>query len=271
MRGPRDIGKDRATRDKENKMIDEPDSGLNRSEQAFLAIRESIIDGSLVPGTHLVQEDLAAHLGVSRQPVQQSLARLKAEGFVVERGSRGLYVAELDPADTVARFQIRVALEQVAVREAALRAASNPRFANRLRREGNAMLEFGDAQIKAGRPVESVTQDIAFHSFLCNASNNPLLQSTLEVHWLYIRRVMVAVVRYGNRGPTVWREHREILDAVCAGHVDEAVARMTVHIYGSGGALQDSLGRMAQNDGAAMPAVVMQGNAPTGRAREPDH
>lgn len=42
----------------------------NRAEQVYLSIRDSISEGMLSPGTHLVQEHLVAELGVSRQPVQ---------------------------------------------------------------------------------------------------------------------------------------------------------------------------------------------------------
>lgn len=73
----------------------------SRAEQVYFAIRDSICDGALEAGTHLVQEDLAARLGVSRQPVQQAMALLKNDGLVLEQGARGLYVAPLDAEATV--------------------------------------------------------------------------------------------------------------------------------------------------------------------------
>jgi DNA-binding GntR family transcriptional regulator len=41
-----------------------------RSEQVYQTLLDAICDGSLAPGEHLVQEQIAAKLGVSRQPVQ---------------------------------------------------------------------------------------------------------------------------------------------------------------------------------------------------------
>ncbi len=46
------------------------------TEQVYDAIVDEISDGRLAPGMHLVQEQLARRLGVSRQPVQQAMARL---------------------------------------------------------------------------------------------------------------------------------------------------------------------------------------------------
>lgn len=217
-----------------------------RFEAAYGALRDSIVDGTLAPGTHIIQEEIAARIGVSRQPIQQALALLKSQGLLVEMGARGLYVAELSTSETLSRFQVRAALEQVAVREASIKAAVDPDFADAVRSEGEAILETGERLVAAKEFKQAVTEDIAFHSFLCRVSGNHLLQPTLEVHWLYIRRVMIAVVLYADRGPLVWHEHRGVLDAVCGGHPEEAAARIATHIYGSGGALVTALERMSR-------------------------
>ena len=67
-----------------------------RTELVYQAILDDIIDGALPPGTHLVQEQLAARLGVSRQPVQQAMALLKADGLVEQAPGRGLRVTSLN-------------------------------------------------------------------------------------------------------------------------------------------------------------------------------
>ena len=60
------------------------------TEQVYDAIADEISDGALPAGAHLVQEQLAARLGVSRQPIQQAMALLKADGMVEEIGRRDL-------------------------------------------------------------------------------------------------------------------------------------------------------------------------------------
>jgi|AntRauTorcE11898_2_1112593.scaffolds.fasta_scaffold11566_3 DNA-binding GntR family transcriptional regulator len=211
---------------------------------AYGTLRESIVDGTLAPGTHIIQEEIAAQIGVSRQPVQQALALLKSQGLLVEIGARGLYVSEFSTSETLSRFQVRAALEQVAVREASIRAAVEPTFAESIWAEGDAIIARGQSLVAAKQLKEAVTEDILFHSFLCRVSGNNLLQPTLEAHWVYIRRIMIAVVLYADRGPLVWKEHHEVLDAICAGRPEEAVARIATHIYGSGGALLTAIERM---------------------------
>jgi DNA-binding GntR family transcriptional regulator len=59
-----------------------------------------IIARELEPGEHLVEYELAAHLGVSRQPVREALQRLHSERWVDLRPALGAFVHI--PADTEA-------------------------------------------------------------------------------------------------------------------------------------------------------------------------
>ena len=49
------------------------------ADQVYEALVDDICSGRLAAGTHLKQEQLADQLGVSRQPVQQAMALLKAQ------------------------------------------------------------------------------------------------------------------------------------------------------------------------------------------------
>ncbi len=205
----------------------------SRAEQVYLSIRDRICDGTLEPGTHLVQEDLAARLGVSRQPVQQAMVMLRNDGLVFEQGARGLYVAPLDAEQTIQRYQIRLSLDKLAARLTAERAAASPAFAAELMRGGERILSQGDEAAIGNRYRDAVAQDVAFHSYFYEMSGNPLIATTAEPHWLYLRRVMVAVLNYAERGQLVWRQHHEILESAARGQVEETVARVTLHIQGA--------------------------------------
>lgn len=213
----------------------------SRAEQVYFAIRDSICDGALEAGTHLVQEDLAARLGVSRQPVQQAMALLKNDGLVLEQGARGLYVAPLDAEATVQRYQIRLSLDQLAARLTAERAAASPDFAQSLRVEGQRILDAGDLAVSRGSHRDAVASDVEFHSFIYEKSGNPLIAATAEPLWHYLRRVMMAVLSYAERGPIVWDQHHEILAALAEGRVAEAEALVAAHIQGAAAAFLKAL------------------------------
>lgn len=205
----------------------------NRAEQVYHSIRDSICDGRLAPGTHLVQESLAARLGVSRQPVQQAMLLLKNDGLVLERGSRGLYVAPVDASATIDRYQIRVGFDQLAARLCATRAGQDPAFAAELLHKGGRIIDAGLAAVRRENHREAVGHDVGFHCFLYEQSGNALLAATAEPLWHYLRRVMITVLRFAERGPLVWTEHRDILDTLARGDVEDGVHLVTEHIAGA--------------------------------------
>ena len=209
----------------------------SRTEQVYRAIRASICDCSLEPGRHLVQEDLAEMLGVSRQPVQQAMLLLKNDGLVVESGGRGLFVAPVERESIEHHYQIRLVLDQLAVRLVAERSRQDAGFKARLRREGDAILAVGKGAEQAGSAAEAVRHDVQFHSFIYDMTGNPLIRPTAESHWLFLRRVMIGVLLHAARGPLVWAQHEHILDLLVAGEVERVVTLATDHVLGAQQAL----------------------------------
>ena len=84
-------------------------------------LRRLVITGELPPGTRIVEDRLAARLGVSRNPVREALQALAAEGFVDILPRRGAVVAQVTQAEAEDLFDVRAALEPLAARLAARR------------------------------------------------------------------------------------------------------------------------------------------------------
>ena len=94
---------------------------VSRAEQAYQALRNLIIEGSLAPGTHLSEPVLARALGMSRTPVREALHRLRQEGRVASTSGVGLHVQALAPQTAVEIVGIRAVLEAYAAGLAATR------------------------------------------------------------------------------------------------------------------------------------------------------
>ena len=99
---------------------------LERSltDRTYDAILDAISGGELTAGARINQDELAAKLNVSRQPVVQALALLKVQGFVRETGRRGVVVAPLDADFICHLYELRSALDGAACRGAALRGSA---------------------------------------------------------------------------------------------------------------------------------------------------
>lgn len=200
------------------------------ADQVYDALVDEICSSRLSPGTHLVQEQVADRFGVSRQPVQQAMARLKADGMVEELGRRGLFVASLDPARMRHHYAIRAALDGYAARSAAERTAADPALAAEVEREGRAVIEAGTAAAAKGEVAAMVRQDDAFHAMIYAASGNPLVGPSAEPHWRFLRRAMGDVLRRAESPDEIWRQHGDLLAAIVAGNPAEAERRAVAHV-----------------------------------------
>ncbi|WP_159084001.1 GntR family transcriptional regulator [Saccharobesus litoralis] len=56
-------------------------------------IRAEIIDGAILSGTRLNEQELADRFGVSKGPIRDVLAILRKEGLVINNGKRGSFVS----------------------------------------------------------------------------------------------------------------------------------------------------------------------------------
>src|ERR1044072_6014347 len=100
-------------------------------DQVTAEIRRLIISGELPQGERLVEDRLAARLGVSRNPVRESIRVLAAEGFVQVIPRIGATVARLSPAEAEELFDVPMAIAGLAGRLAA--GKRTPETAARLR------------------------------------------------------------------------------------------------------------------------------------------
>lgn len=185
-------------------------------------LRRLVITGELPPGTRIVEDRLAARLGVSRNPVREALQALAAEGFVDILPRRGAVVAQVTQEQAEDLFDVRAALEPLAARLAARRsdAAGHERLHDVLAR--------ARAATDRGALDELAACNTEFHSLVVELSGNDYLALLVapmaqRVQWVF--RSSAAV-----RAPHSWTEHEELLRAVVSGDEDyaEAVARSHV-------------------------------------------
>lgn len=211
-----------------------------RTELVYQAIVDEISDGALPPGTHLVQEQLAARLGVSRQPVQQAMALLKADGLVEQAPGRGLRVTSLDLGLMQQHYAIRAALDGLAARLAAERAKGSIDVRQSIEKRGRALVSSAATAIRAMNIKRLVALDADFHSFVYESSGNAFIATTAEPHWRHLRRVMSEVLRRAEQPDEIWRQHESILAAIVSGNAKQAEAAAIQHIDNAAGRLKSA-------------------------------
>src|ERR1700691_3921865 len=85
------------------------------SNSVLQVLRDSILSGVFVPGQRLNTSELAQNLHVSVAPVRDALNRLQSEGLIEIRPRSGTFVSEISPREVRETFEVRAALECLAV------------------------------------------------------------------------------------------------------------------------------------------------------------
>src|SRR5215468_7005701 len=88
------------------------------SEDIVDRLREAIYSGQLAPNERLREDVLASLFGLSRGPVREALVQLEHEGLVIRHPNRGATVARLSLEDLDEVYSLRLALEELAVKQA---------------------------------------------------------------------------------------------------------------------------------------------------------
>ena len=186
-------------------------------------IRAAMLDGTLSPGTRMVETRLAEQLGVSRAPVREALQRLIQEGLAVNK-RRGVFIRELTSEDVLDVYLARTACETAAA-DAIIQAPHDVDW--EALESALSALEAGAAASDLRSTLEA---DRLFHEKLVEAARSPRLTrmfATLLVETaICLRRLEGAY----SEGTHLVEEHRRILNALRAGDRDEVSRAITAHM-----------------------------------------
>ena len=233
---------------------------MGLTDEAITRIRSLIQSGELQPGSRLPPEQqLAAHLGLSRNSMREAVKALEAARVLDVRRGDGTYVTSLAPqllleglGFAIDLLQEHNLLEVIEVRrmlEPVATAAAAGRIGDAALAELRAILQ----QMEDTRDdIELMIQhDIAFHRVVIQANGNETLTSVLE--GLSGRTIRARVWRgllEGNAAERTLSEHAAIYDALAARDGALAQAAAMVHINTSESWLRNVLARTAKSDGA---------------------
>ncbi|MBO0679039.1 GntR family transcriptional regulator [Mycolicibacterium sp. S2-37] len=184
-------------------------------EQAYVSLRDAIIDGTLAPGERLRDPDLEAWLGVSRTPIREALNRLEAAGLVHTEPGRLTVVSTIDAKAAVNAQNVAAAMHALAVRTAVpLLAREDLEAMTRANQEFAAALSSGDV-------AAAIRSDDDFHRVAVDASGNDVIAQVLEQVTPLLRRL--EHLRFSSlSGRESIAQHDEIIELCRRGDADAA-------------------------------------------------
>lgn len=87
----------------------------NLNQQAYEILRRKIISKEILPGTRLVDSQLAEEFGISRTPLRDAIRKLTEEGMVMNvPGKKGYFVYKPSAQDINEIFEVRLFLDLAA-------------------------------------------------------------------------------------------------------------------------------------------------------------
>lgn len=144
------------------------------NEAAYSIIREKILLGEFELGSRIREDELAEEISISRTPVREAINRLVADGIIIKKSQRGLYLIDPDPEQIKDSIDIRVSLEKLAVRKCIERSTDEE-----LTEISNSLDEFEKALNRKDYDACN-TLDSEFHFLIVKLSKNSRLMSLLN-------------------------------------------------------------------------------------------
>lgn len=188
-------------------------------------VTAAIVNGHLEPGDQLVEERMAEQFGVSRAPIREALHQLQVLGLVEKRPYRGAFVSTIDEREVMELQELRVVLEDMAVRLC----AANPSD------DAISTLETivdNMAQVAGkGDRRQILVYDADFHDAIVQYSGNQLLADVWDLVSVKMRRFLYLKRHHTHeRIEDVVIAHAAILDAIKIGDPDQASSALQAHL-----------------------------------------
>lgn len=207
------------------------------------ALRRRVLSGEMAPGTALPEQELSVLYGVARPTVREALAVLVHEGLLKRERHRSAQVAEVTPADLEDLMFVRRPLEDLMATALAGRRVG----------EADGALARMAALPGDAAWSDVVAEHMALHQALIVAVGSPRLE---RLYAALAAETRLGLVRlrtvYPDREVLV-AEHRDLLDAIGRGPVEDARRAVAAHLDHGWGERRSPAARRRSGAGTADP------------------
>ena len=241
---------------------------LTASEFVAETLRREILRGELPPGQPLLQDHIAARFAVSQSSVREALRRLESLALVASVRNRGTFVATLTIAQVEEMYEIRLALELIALRH------KFTQLTQEALGEAEALLEDMEKDPETAFFLGETHKK--YHAVFYDNADRKLGKDILQNIYGNLTRLWVDFIR---KKPSMARryegrsrqQHRDLLDAAQSRDLARAESVLTQHINDARELLVSHLreadaGRAPEGAAAAPSSLVPSPTVTGGRS-----
>lgn len=199
-------------------------SSKSLADQAYLAIKEEIVKNRFKPKEVLLEESLAASLGISRTPLRVALKKLEFERLIFINSSKQAVVADVTKEDMIKMFVVRLGIEPVLIRlvcqlvdqETLVKLDEN--------------LALTQAAVDRDDLRTAVEYEMKFDSILAECADNEHITPIINGIGVFMERYFLLSLKHYSMCPVALAEHRTMVQAVKERDGDKAAALSAAHL-----------------------------------------
>lgn len=203
-------------------------------DSAYLALRDAIVDGTLLPGEQLHDVELCEWLGLSRTPVREALHRLAEDRLVECAPQRYTRVTKITPREAADTFAVIAAIHGLATE------LSVPRLTSHDLAAIQAAQEAFVAALRHADPAAAFTADDRFHQVFVARADNPQVDGVLNHLTPAMHRMERLTMRTLPGGRSV-AQHHAIVERAVAGNAAGAANAARANWLTLGALVEQSL------------------------------
>jgi len=194
-------------------------------EKAYNLIKNKIIKCELMPGTPLIESEIALELGMSRTPVREAILRLNHEKFVTIYPRKGIIVSPITLKDIHEVFQVREIIEPQVAKIACSHMSEEYLLGLKKKFE---KIPFS---LENSSAMEYFDLDIAFHKYIIESGNNQhLIKFANEIFDLDYRIRVMSTLVIDDVEKRSKPEHYAIIDALISKDLDKIDETIKIHL-----------------------------------------
>jgi len=190
----------------------------------FEKLNAAIMDGTLVQGQKITEQQISKEFGVSRTPVREALYKLTATGLIRIIPHQGFLVSKWSAKEIKDVFEIRIVLERLAI-ELFIKNYSQ-RNVDTL---GDILQKMEDAA-RESNFVEAAKMNNDFHDLIVKQCGNDEIFHIMEPLKNRISIFRLISISIPLRVNTSLEEHRTILRSISRKDVERAKSLIEAHI-----------------------------------------
>lgn len=239
------------------------------SDQAYQAIRNSILNNQFLPGENLSITFLSSSLGISQTPVREALRRLSADGLIEYEAHKRPKVAGITLEDVRQVYEVRRVLEPHAADLVMQAILANLSIKEKLETLLNKAIEICNTKIEAVDLQSYLSIDLELYEIFLTASKETLFGAVLAFvgdRSLRIRTFLESATEdLGNHLIyEITREHIDIIKALLDVDKPESMRLLTHHLKNGEARTVTAIKTMASDEEglrqAATPLLGLNGS-----------